>query len=80
MDVNAADVMGNTALHHAVRKDFESVVEFLMLNGAEGERPNKSGQTPLVLAETPQSRPGLNSVKITRPKIAKLLRRFGVNN
>ncbi|MBH00333.1 MAG: hypothetical protein CMN58_08360 [Solibacterales bacterium] len=80
VDINAADVMGNTALHHAVRKDFESVVEFLMLNGAEGERPNKSGQTPLVLAETPQSRPGLNSVKITRPKIAKLLRRFGVNN
>ena len=80
VDVNAADVTGNTALHHAVRKDFKSVVEFLMLNGAEGGRPNKSGQTPLMLAETPQSRPGLNSVKITRPKIAQLLRRFGVNN
>ena len=29
VNVNAADQQGNTALHYAVRRDFESVVDFL---------------------------------------------------
>ncbi len=77
VDVNSADAAGNTALHHAVLKDFESVVAFLMARGADGNAENKRGQTALVLAETPQTIVGLNSVKGTRPKIAVLLRRFG---
>ena len=71
---------GNTALHHAVLKDFESVVEFLASNGADLNAANKRGQTPLVLAETPQTILGANSLKGARPKIAALLGRLGAND
>ena len=80
IDVNAADAAGNTALHHAVLKDFDSVVEFLVANGSDVNAENKRGQTPLVLAETPQSILGANSLKGTRPKVAALLRRLGAND
>ena len=80
VDVNAADVSGNTALHHAVLKDFGSVVELLTASGADVNRENKRGQTPLLLAETPQTIIGLNFVKGTRPKIAALLRARGAKD
>ena len=80
VDVNAADAEGNTALHHAVLKDFESVVGFLASNGADVNAANKRGQTPLALAETPQTILGANSLKGTRPKIAALLGRLGAND
>ena len=80
VDVNAADAEGNTALHHAVLKDFESVVAFLASNGADVNAANKRGQTPLVLAETPQTIPGTNALKGTRPKVAALLRRLGAKD
>ena len=79
VDINAADASGNTALHHAVLKDFVSVVEFLIANGADVKAANKKGQTPLLLAETPQTILGLNSIKGTRPKIAALLRQSGAS-
>ena len=80
IDVNAADVAGNTALHQAVLKNFESVVEFLVANGADVNPANERGQTPLVLAETPQTILGLNSLKGTRPEIAALLRQHGAHD
>lgn len=80
LDVNAADLAGNTALHQAVLKNFESVVEFLVANGADVNPANKRGQTPLVLAETPQTILGLNSLKGTRPEIAALLRQHGAHD
>ena len=87
VDVNAADVKGNTALHHAVllvgqrhTKDFGAVIEFLVAGGADVNRANKHGQTPLELAETPQMILGTNALKGTRPKVAALLRRLGAKD
>ena len=77
VDVNAADGRGNTPLHDAVRKDFGSVVEFLVASGADINAVNQRDQTPLILAETPQSIPGTNGLRGTRPEIAELLRRLG---
>ncbi len=80
VDVNTADQRGNTALHDAVRKDFASVVEFLVARGADINAVNERDQTPLVLAETPQTIPGTNGLRGTRPEIAELLRRMGAND
>ena len=77
VDVNAAGQSGNTALHDAVLKDFRSVVEFLVAHGADVNAANERDQTPLVLAETPQTIPGTNGLRGTRPEIAELLRRLG---
>ncbi len=38
---------------------------------------NEREQTPLVLAETPQTFPGTNGLRGTRPEVAELLRRLG---
>ena len=79
VDVNAANQRGDTALHHAIRRDFESVVELLAARGADLNATNERGQTPLTLAETPQSVPGTNGLRATRPAIAELLRRLGAS-
>ena len=71
--------MSNIKLKMRV-KNFESVVEFLVANGADVNPANERGQTPLVLAETPQTILGLNSLKGTRPKIAALLRQHGAHD
>ena len=79
VDVNAADVRGNTALHHAVLKNFESVVEFLVAHGAEVNAANNGDQTPLALAQSMQTIPSTNGLRSTRPEMAELLRRLGGN-
>ena len=80
VDVNAADQRGDTALHDAVLNDFASVVEFLVARGADVNWVNQRDQTPLVLAETPQTIPGSNGLRGTRPEVAELLRRMGAND
>ena len=80
VDVNAADDRGQTALHHAVLKDFESVVEFLLASGADVHAMNRRQQTPLLLAETDQTLPGTNGLRGTRPEIAELLRQWGAKD
>jgi ankyrin repeat protein len=77
VEVNAADSRGQTALHHAVLKDFDSVVDFLISRGADVDAANERGQTPLVLAETTQTIPGTNGLRGTRPQVAEVLRRWG---
>jgi uncharacterized protein len=60
-DVNAVDKKGETAMHGAAYRNHPRVVQLLADNGARIEvwnRPNKSGLTPLVIAEG--YRPGLN--------------------
>ena len=79
-DVNAADLRGNTALHDAVRRGFESVVELLAARGADVNATNERDQTPLSLAETPLPVAGTNGLRATRPAIAALLRRLGAND
>jgi ankyrin repeat protein len=60
-DVNAVDSNGETAMHGAAYRNHPKVVQFLADRGARIEvwnRPNKTGLTPLVIAEG--HRPGLN--------------------
>lgn len=77
VDVNAVDNRGRAAIHHAVLKDFPSVVEYLAIRGADIHLPNDRDLTPLQLAETEQGIPGTNGLRGTRPEVAALLRRLG---
>jgi ankyrin repeat protein len=77
IDVNAADDRGQTAMHHAVLKNFPAVVQYLALRGADIAVVNGREQTPLVLAETVQTIPGTNGLRGTRPKVAEVLRGLG---
>ena len=77
VDINAVDKRGRNALHHAVLKDFPSVVEFLVAQGARIDLRNERNLTPLQLAETVQSIPGTNGLRGTRPEVAEILRRLG---
>ena len=79
VDVNAADNRGQTALHHAVLKDFESVVQYLVAQGAAINATNERQQTPLLLAATSQTIPGTNGLRGTRPEIAEFLRQLGAH-
>jgi ankyrin repeat protein len=49
--VNAVNAAGDTALHLAVSRNYESIVRFLVGKGANQAIPNKRGQTPRALAE-----------------------------
>jgi ankyrin repeat protein len=60
-DVNAVDKSGETAMHGAAYRNHPKVVQLLADKGAKIDvwnRPNKTGLTPLVIAEG--HRPGLN--------------------
>jgi ankyrin repeat protein len=74
VDVNAANAEGNTALHAAAVRGFDSIVTWLVERGARLDLRNKKGQSPLAatIAATGQG-PGTSSLKST----IELLRRFG---
>jgi hypothetical protein len=60
-DVNAVDSAGETAMHGAAYRNHPKVVQLLADKGAKiavWNRANKTGLTPLVIAEG--HRPGLN--------------------
>jgi ankyrin repeat protein len=50
-DVNAFDVNGDTALHGAVHRGADRLIEFLVSKGAKPDVRNKIGWTPLTIAE-----------------------------
>ncbi len=50
VDVNAANANGNTALHGAASKGFESIVQYLTEHGADGALKNADGRTPAEMA------------------------------
>ncbi len=50
VDVNAANADGDTALHAAAARGYDTVVTFLIEKGAGLNVRNKKGQTPLALA------------------------------
>ncbi|MXZ69920.1 MAG: hypothetical protein F4Z04_00215 [Acidobacteria bacterium] len=79
VDVNLSDERGDTALHHAVRIGFASVVDLLASNGARLDATNERGETALALAESQLPIPGSNGLRASRPEIADLLRRLGAN-
>jgi ankyrin repeat protein len=50
VDVNAANTNGDTALHFAATRGYETILTFLAANGARLDERNKKGQTPLAAA------------------------------
>ncbi|MBM3525346.1 MAG: hypothetical protein FJX57_20555 [Alphaproteobacteria bacterium] len=83
-DINGTDRAGNTALHVAAGKRFESLIRFLAEKGAALEAKNRLGETPLALALRPLPPPpgtviatlGV-MVNDEGPKIAEVLRSLG---
>jgi ankyrin repeat protein len=83
-DIDSADKWGNTAMHVAARKRFESVIRFLVEKGARVDAKNQLGETPLALALRPAPPlPGAviatfgMAVNDEGPKIAEVLRSLG---
>lgn len=60
-DPNACDLTGVTPLHRAVRTRCAAAVKALLDNGADARRKNKSGSTPLMLANISTGRGGSGS-------------------
>lgn len=69
-DVNAVDQSGNTPLHGAALTGANSVVRFLVEQGARLDATNKDGMTPLTIAEGIH----LGALYKVRPQTAALLR------
>ena len=83
-DVNTADASGNTAMHVAAQKRFESVIRLLAEKGARIDAKNRWGDTPLVVATRPLPPPPGTQVATLGlvltdegPKIAEVLRSLG---
>ena len=83
-DINGADHAGNTAMHVAAQKRFESVIRFLAEKGARIDAKNQWGDTPLALAMRPLPPPSGTQVATLGmvltdegPKIAEVLRSLG---
>ena len=74
-DINAVSDAGDTALHGAVLADMNTVVEFLVANGADVNARNKDNETPLIIAK------GLGTIRAghrgNSQSMADLLLRFG---
>ncbi len=62
-NVNSTDHNGNSAMHTAAQRNYETVVRFLAEQGADLDLENDSGQTPLALAARAEER------RIARPDI-----------
>jgi len=54
-DVNAADLRGDTAMHAAAQRNFNTVVRFLAGHGADLDAKNDAGRTPLDLARAAEA-------------------------
>ena len=74
IDVNVANAEGNTALHVAAGRGYDSVVEYLVAQGARIDAQNADGRTPLALAQRGQVR-GRNASP--HHGTVELLRRLG---
>ena len=78
-DPNAADKIGATALHRAVRTRCAEAVRVLLSHGADVRRPNGSGSTPLHLAvqNTGRGGTGAADARAQQAEIVELLARHG---
>ena len=86
VDVNVANADGNTALHSTAAHGYDSVITFLVENGARLDMRNKRGHTPLDSAirgsMSGAARQGRFGRYASPPKAttAELLRRLGAQN
>ena len=78
-DINAVDVMGNTAMHGAAYKHLPSVVAYLNEQGAEisiWNQENEVGHTPLLIAEGIHRGMNIVGSSVTEVAIREILERF----
>lgn len=75
VDVNAANKQGDTALHGAVSKGYDSVVQLLAEKGAKLNVRNKRGKTPLGL--TAVNREGAVVGEAVQQSTEMVLRKLG---
>ncbi len=54
-DTNAADLRGDTAMHAAAQRNFNTIVRFLAEHGANVNAKNGAGRTPLDLAKAAEA-------------------------
>ena len=81
-DVNAVDKKGETAMHGAAYKQLPSVVQFLADHGAKVEiwnQKNKSGWTPLRIAEGVHRGMNFRSSAETAAVLRKIMSAAGVS-
>ena len=71
-----------TPLHRAVRTRCAAAVSALLDGGADVQRTNKSGSTPMLLAteNTGRSGSGTPESKAQQEEIARLLKRHGATH
>ena len=62
-DINAANELGNTALHAAAINRLNTVVQFLVDKGARMDVRNAEDQTPLMVAELQRQFAGISTVE-----------------
>ena len=73
VDVNTANADGNTALHAAAARGYDTVIELLVENGATLDVTNNEGQTPLAVAMAGSRRLG-GRYAVPRKSTVELLR------
>ena len=76
VDVNAFNAMGDTALHAAAAKGFDTVIEFLVEKGADVNAYNNDGDNPLGVALAGSRRLGARGLAPRRSTV-ELLRAHG---
>lgn len=74
-DPTAVDKNGVSALHRAVRNRCAAAVRALLEGGADADRPNGKGSTPMMLATQQSGRGGSGSpeAKVQQAEICRLL-------
>jgi ankyrin repeat protein len=76
-DVNAVNLAGDTALHLAAARGYNSVVQFLADKGAKLNVKNKLGQTPLALSVVNCGARSAHCAGPSQSRSADLLRKLG---
>jgi ankyrin repeat protein len=76
VNVNAADDSGQTALHFAALS-MDSVVDYLVKNGANLEAADKQGRTPIAMAQGKGGPGRAGAAAMPRPTTIELLRKLG---
>jgi ankyrin repeat protein len=76
-DINAANDLGNTALHAAAVNRYDAVVQFLVEKGARFDVANAEGHTPLMVAELQRQFAGKADVVQGHTSTGDVLRKLG---